>query len=91
MVSALASVKCIMTSVSNRKTKMTREATIQILDMVEQGILDKDAVIKACLNYLSEDEVQDMAEANEFLPTDWDFDEDEPLDTDGDPLKGHRC
>jgi hypothetical protein len=50
-----------------------REATNQILDMVEQGILCKDIVLKACLNYMTEDEVKDMAEANEFLPTDWDY------------------
>jgi hypothetical protein len=35
--------------------------------MVEDGVLDKDTVILACLNYMSESEVQDMAESNEFL------------------------
>jgi hypothetical protein len=46
---------------------MARKFTNQILEMIEDGILDKDTVILACLNYMSESEVQDMAECNEFL------------------------
>jgi hypothetical protein len=55
---------------------MPREITNQILDFIEQGILDKDEVIKACLNYMSEDDVRDMAESNEFLPADYDAEDD---------------
>ena len=57
--------------------KTPREVTNQILDMIETEILCKDIVLKACLNYMSEDEVREMAEANEFLPTDYDYDEDD--------------
>ena len=39
----------------------------QILEMVEEGVLDKDNVILACLKYMSEDEVADMAHINEFF------------------------
>jgi len=46
---------------------MTREATNKILEMVEEGVLDKDNVILACLKYMSEDEVADMAHINEFF------------------------
>ena len=46
---------------------MAREATDQILTMIDEGILDKDQVIMACLKYMSEDEVRDMAHANEFF------------------------
>lgn len=46
---------------------MTREATNRILELVEEGILDRDEVIMACLKYMSEDEVADMAHANEFF------------------------
>ena len=46
---------------------MTREATNKILEMVEEGVLDKDNVILACLKYMSEDEVVDMAHINEFF------------------------
>jgi hypothetical protein len=51
---------------------MTREATTKILEMIEDGILDKDQVIMAALKYMSEDDVADMAHANDFF-----YDEDE--------------
>lgn len=50
----------------------TRYATNKILKMVEEGVLDKDTVIMACLKYMSEAEVVDMAEMNEFF-YDWDY------------------
>ena len=46
---------------------MTRQATDKILEMVEEGILDKDTVIMSCLKYMSEDDVADMAPSNEFF------------------------
>lgn len=46
---------------------MSRKVSNQILEMVDEGILDKDTVILACLQYMSEDEVADMAHMNEFL------------------------
>ena len=46
---------------------MTREATNKILEMIEDGILDRDTVIMAALKYMSEDEVKDMAFCNEFF------------------------
>jgi hypothetical protein len=54
---------------------MTREATNRILTMVEEGLLDRDTVIMACLKYMSEDDVADMAHANEFF-----YDEEETED-----------
>lgn len=51
-----------------------REATNKILEYVQDGLLDRDTVILACLKYMSEDEVADMAHFNEFFPVD---DEDE--------------
>jgi hypothetical protein len=44
-----------------------RKATNKILEMVEEGVLDKDMVIMSCLNYMSEDDVADMARINEFF------------------------
>ena len=44
-----------------------RQATDKILEMVEEGILDKDTVIMSCLKYMSEDDVADMAHCNEFF------------------------
>jgi|TARA_B100000959_G_C14575737_1_gene457768 hypothetical protein len=48
-----------------------REATDKILELVEQGILDKDTVIMSCLKYMSEDDVADMAYCNELLSPYW--------------------
>ena len=54
----------------------TREYSVKLLDMVEEGILDKDAVICAMINYMSESDVRNMMEVNEFISEDED-DEDE--------------
>lgn len=45
----------------------TRKVTNRILEAVETGELDRDTVIMACLKYMSEDDVADMARANEFF------------------------
>lgn len=63
---------------------MTREWTNKILEALEEGILDKDTVILAALNALSEDEVKVMAKANEFFPYDDEEDEDDDYDADYD-------
>ena len=46
---------------------MTREYTNQLLEMVEEGLLDKDIVILAFCMYLSESDVEDMMRVNEML------------------------
>lgn len=51
---------------------MTRQATNKLLEMIEDGLLDRDLVIMACVNYMSEDEVADMCHHNEFF-----YDEEE--------------
>jgi len=56
---------------------MTRQATDKILEMVEQGILDRDTVIMSCLKYMSEDEVADMAYSNEFFSNEEEYDEED--------------
>ena len=55
---------------------MTRKYTNQLLEMIDDGLLDRDTVITACLKYMSEDDVQDMMEANEFIDEQFE-DEDE--------------
>ena len=56
---------------------MTRQYTNQLLEMIENGLLDKDTVINACVEYMSENEVRDMMESNEFIEEE---DEDEEED-----------
>jgi hypothetical protein len=46
---------------------MTRKYTNMLLDMLDEGIISHDEVIMACLKYMSEDDVQDMMESNEFI------------------------
>lgn len=55
---------------------MTRKYTNQLLEMIEDGLLDRDTVIMACVKYMSESDVQDMMEANEFIEEQYE-DEDE--------------
>lgn len=62
---------------------MTRQFTNKILEALEEGLLDKDTVILACLKYMSEDEVADMAHANEFFLDE--EDEDEPDEEEEEP------
>jgi hypothetical protein len=54
---------------------MTRQYTDRLLEMIEDGMLDRDTVIMACVKYMSEQDVQDMMEINEFVTTDDDEDE----------------
>lgn len=57
---------------------MTRTFTNQLLQMIEDGMLDRDTVIMACVKFMSEADVQDMMESNEFVPEQFeDEDEDE--------------
>ena len=53
---------------------MTRFYTNMLLEMIDDGILDRDDVITACVKYMSEDEVKDMMQCNEFV----DPEDDEP-------------
>ena len=63
---------------------MAREYTNRLLEMIDDGLLDRDTVIMACVKYMSEDEVKDMMESNDFIldeeVEDEDEDEDDPLD-----------
>ena len=49
---------------------MSREYSTILLQMVEEGMLDRDTVIMACVKYMSEDDVRDMMETNEFIEID---------------------
>jgi hypothetical protein len=44
-----------------------RKVTTQLLEMIEDGTLDPQTVLEACLSYMSEADVADMAHSNEFL------------------------
>jgi hypothetical protein len=61
---------------------MVRQATNRLLEMVEEGILDRDIVILACVNYMSEDDVADMCRMNAFFEHEEDDEEDDDEDED---------
>lgn len=50
---------------------MSRKYTTRLLELVEDGTVDKDVAIQACLEYMSEADVKDMMISNDF-----------PIDTD---------
>lgn len=56
---------------------ISREYTNKVLEAVEEGLLDRDTVIMACLKFMSEDQVRDMCEANCFFEHEEEEDGDE--------------
>ena len=54
-----------------------REATEKLIDLAEEGALSWETIARAALQYMSEDEVADMAQCNEFIE---DEDEEEEED-----------
>ncbi len=54
-----------------------REMTEKLLDMIDEGLLDKDTVIRACIEWMSEDDVREMIEANEFIEPEEESEENE--------------
>lgn len=44
-----------------------RKATNKVIEMAEEGVLSWETIARAALNYMSEDEVADMAQYNEFI------------------------
>ena len=45
---------------------MTRAYTNELLLLVDEGMLDKDDVIMACVKYMSEDDVGYMMRCNDW-------------------------
>jgi hypothetical protein len=56
---------------------MVRQRTQQLLELVQNGLIDRDFVIMAFCSYCSEDEVADMMRSNDILIEDEDEDEGE--------------
>ena len=55
------------------------------LGLVEDGLVDTEVLLRACLGYMSTDEVRDMLDANELSPRfeerdDWDEEDDRQPD-----------
>lgn len=50
--------------------RTTRKVTNQILELIDEGVLDPQVVLEACLGYMSEADVEEMARINDMLPFD---------------------
>ena len=64
---------------------MSTPATNKLLELVEEGVLDKDAVISGCLNYMSEDDVNDMFRSEFEELYEENFGDDDEDEYDGQP------
>ena len=58
----------------------SRRYTCELISLVEDGMLDKDNLIRDLLGYLSESEVQDFVRKNDLMPWLEDDSEDEEGD-----------
>ena len=56
---------------------MTRQYTNQLLEMIEEGILNAEDVLRSALIYMSESDVEDMAKSEGFIEDDEEEEEDE--------------
>lgn len=54
-----------------------RKSTTKLHQMMDAGELDPRTVANACLEYMSEDEVNDMAENEEFIEVEEEEEQDE--------------
>lgn len=59
-----------------------RKATNRILEMIEEGLLSPVSVVTMCLKWMGEDDVRDMAEANEIY-----FDDEEEYEEDEEEIE----
>ena len=55
---------------------MAREATCELIEMAENGMISWETIARECLQYMSEDEVRDMAESNDWIDSEEDSEED---------------
>lgn len=55
----------------------SRKNTNKLLELIEEGVLDPTQVLTAALNWHSDHEVGEMAEANEFILSEEEVEEDD--------------
>ena len=46
---------------------MTREYTTKLLDLIDDGVIDAESLARDLLGWLSEDEVREFAERNDYI------------------------
>lgn len=73
---------------------MTREYTKKLLDLIDEGVVDKDALILNLLNWMSEDFVKEFYEqyySDSDDEDDEDEEEEEELENSCDETAHYRC
>jgi len=60
---------------------MTREMTSKLIDMADEGVISWESVAMACLNYMSEADVADMARCEFDMTDDNDEADDDQAET----------
>ena len=58
---------------------MPRYATCKLLEMAENESISWETIARECLEFMSEDDVRSMAEANDWIDYSDDDEEDEDL------------
>ena len=54
-----------------------RKATNKVIEMAENCIISWETIARAALDYMSEDEVADMAQCNEFIDDEFEDEEED--------------
>lgn len=57
--------------------RRSRESTIKVIELAEQGVLTWEAIARECMSYMSESEVDDMASRCDWISTDDDDGDDD--------------
>lgn len=65
----------------------SREYTCRLLEAVDEGLVDPEAALRACLGYMSESDVEDMMRSNDMLPEEEYEDE---VEDDLDPMEDYN-
>ena len=55
---------------------MSRKVTNELYELAEQGVISWETLATACMKYMSEDDVADMAHCNEFIEEEQEEDEE---------------
>lgn len=60
-----------------RDARRSRPYTTELLDMVEQGMIDKDSLINDLLGWMSEEDVKQFCRSNDYIAYDPEDEEDD--------------
>jgi phage-related protein len=67
------------TSKTGAKT-MSREYTIKLIELAEEGVVSWESIAKSALSYMSEADVEDMAITEGFVEEEDEEEESDPID-----------